>query len=83
MNKLIASALAISQYLCNFAAVVLTIYLVYRWNAERSLDPTFDAFNPWWPGLVLLVLGAVFKLARKGVAAQQSKSQTQARRTDA
>ena len=70
MKKILGAVLAVGQYLCNFAAVVLTIYLLNRWNHERTLDPTFDAFNPWWPGLVLLALGTVFKLARKGVAAQ-------------
>jgi hypothetical protein len=72
MNKLLHIALVAGQYLCNSAAVVLTIFLLVRWNQERDLNPSFDGFNPWFPGLVLLALGAVFKLARKGLAAKGS-----------
>lgn len=80
MNKVLGAVLAIGQHLCNFVAIVLTFYLLYRWNAERALDATYNGFNPWWPGLVLLALGGVFKLARKGVSA---KAESQMRRTDA
>ena len=80
MKKILGPVFAIGQHLCNFFAVVLTIYLFYRWNVERDLDPTFDAFNPWVPGLILFALGAVFKFARKGVSAQ---AESQTHHTDA
>lgn len=80
MDKILGPIFAVGQHLCNFLAVVLTIYLLYRWNAEQDIDPTFNAFNPWWPGLVLFALGAVFKFARKGVSPQ---AESQTHRTDA
>ena len=68
MRSLLGAAFATAQYLCNITGVVLTAYLLYEWNAERTLDPAFDGFNPWWPGLIAFALGVVFKFARKGVA---------------
>ncbi|MDD0994563.1 hypothetical protein M5G20_01610 [Pseudomonas sp. TNT2022 ID1044] len=70
MNKIFGAALAAAQYVCNAVAILLTIYLFRRWALERELNPSFDEFNPWLPGLILLGLGVVFKLARKGLAAQ-------------
>jgi len=80
MKNMLGLVLAICQHVCNAVAVVLTVILLYRWNSARELDPTFDAFNPWWPGLILLALGAIFKLARRGVSAQ---AKSPANRTDA
>lgn len=69
MNKLLGMALMICQHLCTALAVIVTAYLLYRWNIAREADPGGpDPFNPWWPGLVLAALGAVFGLARKGLA---------------
>ena len=65
INNILKAILAGGQYLCNFAAVALTIYLLLRWSAQREIDPMFNAFNPWWPGLALLIIGAVFGFARK------------------
>ncbi|MCA1856376.1 hypothetical protein LE190_10635 [Massilia oculi] len=69
MNKLLSVALVFGQYTCSILGVLLTVYLFISWNQQREADPTFDGFNPWLPGLVLLILAAVFRLARKGLAA--------------
>lgn len=69
MNKVIGGVLAVGQHVCTVLAIVISIYLFYRWNVAREANPSDqNPFNPWWPGLVLFGLSAVFKLARKGLA---------------
>lgn len=70
MRRLLGATFALAQYLCISIGVLLTCYLLYRWNAERTLHPAFDGFNPWWPGLIAFAIGGVFKFARKGVVAE-------------
>lgn len=71
MRRSLGAAFVTGQYLCNIVGVLLTAYLLFAWNAQRTLDPAFDGFNPWWPGLVAFALGGVFKYARKGVGSDR------------
>lgn len=76
MNNLLGVILTIGQHVCTALAVVVTIYLLYRWNVAREAIPGgSDPFNPWWPGLALLALGAVFRLARKGLGSSEKSGQ--------
>lgn len=77
MKPIIGTALVIGQYACNGLAVLLTMYLLYHWKLANEVDPGSDPFNPWLPGIILFVLGVVFKLARKGLSAERGKSEKQ------
>ena len=70
MNKSVGVILAICQHVCTALAIIVTGYLLYRWNMAREANPgESDLFNPWWAGVILMALGTVFRLARKGLSA--------------
>lgn len=73
MKQLFAAVFAAAQYLSFAVGLLLTGYLLYRWNVERSIDPAFNGFNPWVPGIIAFCIGTVFKYARKGIGANESK----------
>ena len=72
MKKILSFILFFCQHLCTVLAIIISIYLLYRWNMAREANPAEqNPFNPWWPGLVLVSLGFVFGLARKGLEFDQ------------
>lgn len=64
MKKTLGFLFGVCQHLCSVVGLVLLVYLL---NASRS-DPTI---NPWIVPFVILGLGMLFKLARKGVAVKE------------
>lgn len=68
MKNVLGIILLVCQYACIALAILVSAYLLYRWNMARETNPADpNPLNPWWPGLLLAVMSHVFKLARKGV----------------
>ncbi|HDQ0527097.1 TPA: hypothetical protein P7S17_005145 [Escherichia coli] len=66
MNKALGFVLGVFQHLCSVVGLVLLVYLL----SASTDDPTI---NPWLLPIVILGLGALLKLARKGIAADEAK----------